>query len=133
MDFVSTAVRRFSSEQFDRSRRCWNFQFGQFHAMAIALAVAGMVAFHRDRHALGGALLSVAVLSRSVPECCWCGWRHNADGVTLDGHCAVAARAARARGQGQVSRGNCTGRGLVAHHGSAATSRPRRFGCRLSA
>lgn len=44
-----------------------NFQFGQFHAMAIMLAVGGMVAFDTQRRAWGGALLSFAVLSKIFP------------------------------------------------------------------
>jgi alpha-1,2-mannosyltransferase len=44
-----------------------NFQFGQFHAMGVMLALAGMVAFDRERRALGGALLSFAVLSKIFP------------------------------------------------------------------
>jgi alpha-1,2-mannosyltransferase len=44
-----------------------NFQFGQFHAMAVMLALAGMVAFDRERRAVGGALLSFAVLSKIFP------------------------------------------------------------------
>jgi alpha-1,2-mannosyltransferase len=44
-----------------------NFQFGQFHAMAVMLALAGMVAFDHERRALGGALLSLAVLSKIFP------------------------------------------------------------------
>jgi len=44
-----------------------NFQFGQFHAMAIMLAIAAMVAFERGRLAVGGALLSFAVLSKVFP------------------------------------------------------------------
>jgi alpha-1,2-mannosyltransferase len=44
-----------------------NFQFGQFHAMAIMLAIAAMVAFDRRRLAVGGALLSFAILSKIFP------------------------------------------------------------------
>jgi len=44
-----------------------NLQFGQFHAMAILLAVAGMVAFEQHRPALGGGLLAFAILSKIFP------------------------------------------------------------------
>jgi Glycosyltransferase family 87 len=44
-----------------------NFQFGQFHAMAIMLAIAAMVAFDQRRLAVGGALLSFAILSKIFP------------------------------------------------------------------
>jgi uncharacterized membrane protein len=44
-----------------------NFQFGQFHAMSIMLAVAAMVAFDQRRPAVGGALLSFAILSKIFP------------------------------------------------------------------
>jgi alpha-1,2-mannosyltransferase len=44
-----------------------NFQFGQFHAMAVMLALAAMVAFDRRRFAAGGALLSFAILSKIFP------------------------------------------------------------------
>jgi alpha-1,2-mannosyltransferase len=44
-----------------------NFQFGQFHAMAVMLALAAMVAFDRRRLAVGGALLSFAILSKIFP------------------------------------------------------------------
>jgi len=42
-------------------------QFGQFHLATIVLAVAGMLAFERERHALGGILLAVAILSKLFP------------------------------------------------------------------
>jgi len=44
-----------------------NFQFGQFHVMAVMLALAAMVAFDRRRFAAGGALLSFAILSKIFP------------------------------------------------------------------
>jgi MFS family permease len=44
-----------------------NLQFGQFHAMAIMLAVAGMIAFRERWLPLGGALLSFAILSKVFP------------------------------------------------------------------
>lgn len=44
-----------------------NLQFGQFHAMAVMLALAGMVAFAHERRAWGGALLSFAILSKISP------------------------------------------------------------------
>jgi len=43
------------------------FQFGQFHAVSVLAAVAGMIAFERRRHAIGGALLAVAILSKIFP------------------------------------------------------------------
>jgi hypothetical protein len=42
-------------------------QYGQFHLAALLLAVGGMLAFERQRHALGGALLAAAVLSKIFP------------------------------------------------------------------
>ncbi|MEJ2086159.1 MAG: glycosyltransferase family 87 protein [Acidobacteriota bacterium] len=42
-------------------------QFGQFHITAIALAVAGMLAFETRRQALGGALVAAAALSKIFP------------------------------------------------------------------
>jgi uncharacterized membrane protein len=44
-----------------------NFQFGQFHLSAFALAVAGMLAFETRRIGLGGALLGVAVVTKLYP------------------------------------------------------------------
>ncbi len=43
------------------------YQYTQFHFIAIALAVAGMVAFEKQRNALGGALLAGAVLGKIFP------------------------------------------------------------------
>jgi len=37
----------------------YNFQYGQFHFAAVALAVLGLLAVHRDKHALGGGLLAI--------------------------------------------------------------------------
>jgi hypothetical protein len=44
-----------------------NFQFGQFHAMTVVLAIAGMVAFEKQRTVLGGALLGFAILAKIFP------------------------------------------------------------------
>lgn len=44
-----------------------NLQFGQFHTMAVMLAVAAMVAFDSRRRPLGGTLLSFAILSKIFP------------------------------------------------------------------
>lgn len=44
-----------------------SFQFGQFHIAAIALAIAAMLAFERERQALGGLLLAVAILGKIFP------------------------------------------------------------------
>lgn len=44
-----------------------NFQFGQFHAMTVILAIAGMVAFEKQRIAVGGALLGFAILAKIFP------------------------------------------------------------------
>jgi hypothetical protein len=44
-----------------------NFQFGQFHLSAFALAVAGMLAFETRRIGLGGALLGAAVITKLYP------------------------------------------------------------------
>jgi hypothetical protein len=44
-----------------------NFYFGQFHLPAVALAVAGMLAFSRRCFAAGGALLAVAIVSKIFP------------------------------------------------------------------
>jgi len=45
----------------------FNFQFGQFQLMAIALSVGAMLAFERERYAFGGFLLAVAVLGKVFP------------------------------------------------------------------
>jgi hypothetical protein len=42
-------------------------QTGNFQVAVVMLAVLSMVAFHRDRHALGGALLAFAILSKISP------------------------------------------------------------------
>jgi len=42
-------------------------QTGNFQVAVVTLAVLSMVAFHRDRHALGGALLAFAILSKISP------------------------------------------------------------------
>jgi hypothetical protein len=44
-----------------------NFQFGQFHLIAVLLAVLAMVAFEHGRHATGGALLACAAASKVFP------------------------------------------------------------------
>lgn len=44
-----------------------NFQFGQFHLPAIALAVLAMCAFAHNRNTAGGLLLAVAVLAKVFP------------------------------------------------------------------
>jgi hypothetical protein len=44
-----------------------NFQFGQFHAMTVILAIAGMVAFEKQRKVAGGALLGFAILAKIFP------------------------------------------------------------------
>ncbi len=44
-----------------------NFQYGQFHFAAVALAVLGLLAFQRGRSALGGTLLAVSILSKLFP------------------------------------------------------------------
>lgn len=44
-----------------------NFQFGQFHAMTIILAICGMVAFEKQRTLIGGALLGFAILAKIFP------------------------------------------------------------------
>jgi hypothetical protein len=45
----------------------FNFQFGQFHLAAIAIALAGMLAFSSGRDRLGGALLAAAIVSKIFP------------------------------------------------------------------
>jgi hypothetical protein len=45
----------------------YNFQYGQFHLPTVVLAVGGMLAFEHRRHALGGALLGFAMLSKIFP------------------------------------------------------------------
>ena len=45
----------------------FNFQFGQFHMMAMMLACGAMVAFHERRTAVGGGLLAAAILSKLFP------------------------------------------------------------------
>jgi hypothetical protein len=42
-------------------------QFGQFHAMAVALAVGAMVAFENQRPRLGGVCLAFAILAKIFP------------------------------------------------------------------
>jgi glycosyl transferase family 87 len=44
-----------------------NLQFGQFHAMTVILAIAGMVAFEKQRTVIGGALLGFAILAKIFP------------------------------------------------------------------
>lgn len=44
-----------------------NFQFGQFHAMTIILATAGMVTFEKQRTVAGGAFLGFAILAKIFP------------------------------------------------------------------
>jgi hypothetical protein len=44
-----------------------NFQFGQFHAMTVILAIAGMVAFEKQRTVIGGAFLGFAILAKIFP------------------------------------------------------------------
>lgn len=44
-----------------------DLQFGQFHMMAVVLAVTAMIAFSEQRVALGGALLAFALLSKVFP------------------------------------------------------------------
>lgn len=44
-----------------------DFQFGQFHVMAMLLACGAIVAFHDRRAALGGGLLAGAILSKLFP------------------------------------------------------------------
>ena len=43
------------------------YQYTQFHLIAIALAIAGMYAFEKQRNALGGALLAAAILGKIFP------------------------------------------------------------------
>lgn len=45
----------------------FDFQFGQFHLAAVALAVLAMLAFARGRRATGGALLATAILAKIFP------------------------------------------------------------------
>jgi hypothetical protein len=45
----------------------FNFQFGQFHGMAMILAVGAMASFHGRRLAWGGALLAAAILAKIFP------------------------------------------------------------------
>ena len=44
-----------------------NFQFGQYHLSAFALALGGMLAFEKRRTVLGGALLGAAVVTKIYP------------------------------------------------------------------
>ncbi len=44
-----------------------NFQFGQFHLACVALAMGAALAFQRERHGLGGALLGAAIVSKLFP------------------------------------------------------------------
>jgi hypothetical protein len=43
------------------------YQYTQFHFIAIVLAIAGMVAFEKQRNAMGGALLAAAILGKIFP------------------------------------------------------------------
>jgi hypothetical protein len=43
------------------------YQYTQFHFAAVVLAVAGMMAFEKNRNALGGALLAFAILGKIFP------------------------------------------------------------------
>lgn len=43
------------------------YQYTQFHFLAILMAVAGMLAFEKNRHALGGALLAFAIAGKIFP------------------------------------------------------------------
>ncbi|MEM6928207.1 MAG: glycosyltransferase family 87 protein [Myxococcota bacterium] len=45
----------------------WNFQYGQVHLLAIALATAAMLAFDEERDTAGGALLAFAILAKLFP------------------------------------------------------------------
>jgi alpha-1,2-mannosyltransferase len=45
----------------------FNLQFGQFHAITVFLAIAGMIAFEKQKTHLGGALLSFSILSKIFP------------------------------------------------------------------
>lgn len=45
----------------------FNFQYGQFHLPAVALALGGMLAFAGGRRRLGGALLAVSILAKLFP------------------------------------------------------------------
>jgi len=42
-------------------------QYGQFHVAAVALTIAGLLAFERRRKALGGALLAIAISAKLFP------------------------------------------------------------------
>jgi len=44
-----------------------DFQYGQFHFAAIALAVLGLLAFQRGRTPLGGGLLAMSILAKLFP------------------------------------------------------------------
>jgi alpha-1,2-mannosyltransferase len=44
-----------------------NFQFGQFHAMTVILAIAGMVAFEKQRTVTGSVFLGFAILAKIFP------------------------------------------------------------------
>ncbi len=43
------------------------YQYTQFHFAAIVMAVAGMVAFEKNKNALGGALLAFAIIGKIFP------------------------------------------------------------------
>lgn len=45
----------------------YNFQYGQFHLAAIALAVAGMLAFAHRRRGTGGLFLALAIVAKVFP------------------------------------------------------------------
>ena len=46
----------------------FNFQFGQFHAMSVALAVAGLVLFENKSVRTGGALLGFSIVAKIFPS-----------------------------------------------------------------
>ena len=45
----------------------FGLQFGQFHALALAMALAGMIAFRAGRLTVGGGLLAAAILTKLTP------------------------------------------------------------------
>jgi len=45
----------------------YSYQYTQFHFLAVALAVAGMLAFEKGRNTLGGGLLAFAIVGKIFP------------------------------------------------------------------
>ena len=69
--WVGGATGRMALWLFPTTLMAWpmlfNFQFGQFHLAALAMAVLGMLAFAKGRSAAGGFLLAGSILAKVFP------------------------------------------------------------------